>query len=189
MVLTNRHFVLSYLLILYSFSLQSQPRTNNLIGINSDTTINNCGCPSTSPVVIYKKEAEKVFVDEGIVRYSQRKSIILEPKLKEDLFLVESPVVFLQNLTIKEEEPTIVINTIKTYATYDADPRLERVLKVKPIEDVGVKVYKRRDPGLRGLEAIKSFQKQNKVLEVFEDSDKFVGDRIDNIGKIKNNNQ
>ncbi|NBU98781.1 MAG: hypothetical protein EBS19_11330 [Spirochaetia bacterium] len=189
MVLTNRHFVLSYLLILYSLSLQSQPRINNLIGITSDSTINNCGCPSTSsPVVIYKKEPDKIFVDEGIVRYSQRKSIILEPKLKEELFLVESPVVFLQNLTIKDEEPTLVVNTIKTYTTYEADPRLERVLKVKPIEDVGVKVYKRRDSGLRGLEAIKSFQKQNRVIEVFEDTDKFVGDRIDNIGKIKNNN-
>jgi hypothetical protein len=185
MVLTNRHYVLSYLLILYSFTLQSQPRTNNLIGISSDTTINNCGCPSTSPVVLYKKETEKSLVDEGIVRYSQRKSIILEPKIKDEIFWVESPLVFLQNLNLKEEDPTIAVNTMKIYTTYDADPRLERALKVKPIEDVGVKVYKKRDSGLRGLEAIKSFQKQNRIVEVFEDSDKFVGDRIDNIGKIK----
>lgn len=189
MVLNSRLFVLSYLLTLFSFSIQSQPKTNTtFIGIPTDNSVTNCGCPSTSPVVIYKKEPERVYVDEGIVRYSQRKSIILEPKLKEEIFFVESPVVILQNLTIKEEEPSLVVNTIKAYTTYEEDLRLQRVLKVKPIEDAGVKVYKRRDSGLRGLEAIKSFQKQNRVVEVFEDTDKFVGDRIDNIGKIKNNN-
>jgi hypothetical protein len=189
MVLTYRLFVLSYLLTLFSISLQPQPKTNTtFIGIPTDNSVTNCGCPSASPVVIYKKEPDRVYMDEGIVRYSQRKSIILEPKLKEEIFFVESPVVFLQNLTPKEEEPSLVVNTIKAYTAYEEDPRLQRVLKVKPIEDVGVKVYKRRDSGLRGLEAIKSFQKQNRVVEVFEDTDKFVGDRIDNIGKIKNNN-
>lgn len=171
--MSNRFFwVITFLLVnCSSYKVRSGSGTPLNIQVPS------CGCKSTSSDYTY--HIEKSLVEEGIVRYSARNSIMIDPELRTHLVSTD-PSLFLRGIIIKEEEP------VRAVATFD-DSRLERVLKTKPFtEELGVKVYKRRGSGIRGLEVIKGFQKQNRNTDTQEDTDKFVGDRVDNIGRFRN---
>ncbi len=174
---------LFFFLLFFSFCASSLPRTSYK-GTPVEYEVSNCGC--SNPSIVYRQDVQRALFEEGIVRYSQRNLILIDPSLKEELLRVEVPSAYLHNFIIKEEIP-VVGNKVRAVATFD-DSRLEKVLQTKPYEEeVGVKVYKRRANGLRGLEVIKGFQKQRQGAESFEDTDKFVGDRVDYLERFKSN--
>ena len=172
--MSNRFFWVLIILLLVSCSSY---RVKSSSGMPVDIEIPPCGCKLQSTEYTY--HIERSLVEEGIVRYSARNSILIDPELRAQIVTTE-PSLYLRGIIIKEEEP------VRAIATFD-ESRLERVLKTKPYsEELGVKVYRRRGSGIRGLEVIKGFQKQNRNSEVQEDTDKFVGDRIDNVGRFRN---
>lgn len=174
---------LFFFLLFFSFCATSIPRSS-LKGIPVEYEVPNCGC--SNPSIVYKQDVQKALFEEGIVRYSQRNLILIDPSLKEELLRVEVPSAYLHNFIIKEEIP-VLRNKVRAVATFD-DSRLEKVLQTKPfVEEVGVRVYKRRGNGLKGLEVIKGYQKQRQGAESYEDTDKFVGDRVDYVERFKSN--
>jgi hypothetical protein len=169
--------------LFFSFCATSIPRSS-LKGTPVEYEVPNCGC--SNPSIVLKQDIQKALFEEGIVRYSQRNMILIDPQLKEELLRVEVPSAYLHNYILAEEIP-VLGNKVRAVATFD-DSRFEKVLQTKPfVEEVGVKVYKRRGNGLRGLEVIKGFQKQRQGVESYEDTDKFVGDRVDYVERFKSN--
>ena len=182
MSLTKKYLIIS-LALLFSFCASHQNKINSS-GIPIEINYPSCDCNNS--LQVYQLRAEKDLFEEGVLRYSQRHSIVIDPTFREGLIAMESPRAYLRGVIIQEVD-TIHGQSVKALATFD-DTRLERTLKNKPLADeIGIKVFRRRDSGLRGLEAIKGFQKQNRNYDSNEDTDKFVGDRIDNIGRIRNN--
>lgn len=171
-----------FFLLFFTFCASNHSRSS-VKGTEVEYEYPNCGCSSGNAHVVYTQDPQKALFEDGIVRYSQRNLLILDPRLREEFIELDPNSVVLHNYYTKEEIPVIVPKA-RAVATFDESHQIQP----KPfLEEYGVKVYKRRGSGLRGLEAIKGFQRQNKGVESYEDTDKFVGDRVDNVGKIKSN--
>ncbi len=172
-----------FFLLFFTFCASNHSRSS-LKGTEVDYSLPNCGCNNSSNAhVVYTQDAQKTLFEDGIVRYSHRNLLILDPRRREEFIELDPNSVVLRSYYTKEDIPVIVPKA-RAVATFDDS----HLTQQRPfLEDFGVKVYKRRGSGLKGLEAIKGFQKQNKGLESYEDTDKFVGDRVDNVGRIKSN--
>lgn len=166
-----RKQIMLILVILYIGCSSYKIRSKSSFPIE-DTDYISCSCPINNSFVVTSDDNKRK-IDDTILRYSARHTIILEP----EIIHVEPVPVQVKTIILQETTPVV--------ATID-DTRLQNVLKNKPdAEEVSVKTVRKRSWGLRGLEVIKGFQKQNKNPEQ-EDMDKFIGDRIDNVGRYRN---
>ena len=178
----EKYVSIFFFLLFFTFCASNHSRSS-VKGTEVEYEYPNCECSSNNAFVVYTQDAQKPLFEDGVVRYSQRNLLILDTRKREEFIELDPNSVVLQNYYTKEEIPVIVPKA-RAVATFDDS----RLLQQKPfLEEFGVKVYKRRGSGLRGLEAIKGFQRQNKGVESYEDTDKFLGDRVDNVGKIKSN--
>jgi hypothetical protein len=178
----EKYVSIFFFLLFFTFCASNHPRSSAK-GTEVEYSYPNCGCASNNAHVVYTQDPQKIFYEDGVVRYSQRNLLILDPRLREEYIELDPNAVVLHNYYTKEDIP-VIIPKARAVATFDES----HLLQPKTfLEEFGVKVYKRRGSGLKGLEAIKAFQKQNKGVETYEDTDKFVGDRVDNVGRIKSN--